>query len=601
MSTRFTGRIVGALADDASEPLEGARVRVYRIQNGTTAGKEDRLVAEAATDQEGAFELSLAPGEPLEVDVVLGDGAQVTLGTVETAAAARGPVEIRIPPERWAEILGTRLRRRIYGRITVCGTDQGVGGVKVSAFDSDCIQDDALGSDFTDAAGNYVIYYSEAQYKQTPLSPVINIDTPLSGADGPDVYMKIQTGGGDLLLDEASNVGRGPSRRNAPYIFKLDLCVKGEVKKPPQVATLPMFDRVGMYSILPADADFTAQGVTTAGQFAFTGTIPLRGVLPDGGEGEALEYRFTVRKYANPDGTGALGAAFPLDGDHIGATEIGTLVYLDYDHVNNAWLPQKSTPFYAGHPGNPTIVVHRPAALGGNVVVSVNTPIKAGGWIEVPRLDDLSFGGKGKFQSGTYLAQLDTRKLSHQEENLGALAAGQPVPVGQRAEPDVFQVTFHARKVSDASAASSSTLERISMINTTYTYVLHPNWAGGTVSKRGVVSVNVAEVVDGPNAGCGKVNNQVHVTYTVYHPFIRSAGVSFEGPVVVPGATHAVANGHLTSPDVPAPGLDGELFDFNGKPNCAYNVWLGATVELTSGWGQIIDGGINDHIAFCKG
>jgi hypothetical protein len=97
------------------------------------------------------------------------------------------------------------------------------------------------------------------------------------------------------------------------------------------------------------------------------------------------------------------------------------------------------------------------------------------------------------------------------------------------------------------------------------------------------------------------VNNQVHVTYTVYHPFIRTAGVSFEGPVPIAGATHAVPSGLLTSPDVPAPGVDGELFDFTGTPNCAYNVWLGATVELTSGWGQIIDGGINDHIAFCKG
>jgi hypothetical protein len=621
MSTRFTGKIVGSLENDVAEPLDGAQVRVYRIQGDAPAAttsqplaaetvqdKAHRLVAEAATDAQGGFALDVAPGEGLEVDVALaGDGdreaRQFTVARVDPAAVAKGGWEHRIATPEWIDIRRVGRRRRvIYGQITVCGTRQGVEGLKVSAFDSDCIQDDALGSDVTDGSGNYAIYYTEAQYKRTPLSPLINIDTPLSGNDGPDVYMRVQTSGGDVLLDEASSVGRGTARSDVPYSFRLDLCVKGEVHKPPTVATLPMFERVGVYSVLPADGHFTAAGLTTVGQFAFTEAVPLVGVLPDGGEGDALEYRFTAREYANADGTGALGASIALDGGFVGATEIGTLVYLDFDHATSSWLPQKSTPFYAGHPGNPQVTVHRPLGMGGDVAVPVNTPVKAGGWIEVPRLDELSFGGRGKFKGGTLLAELNTAALSHLEVNLGALAAGQPVPVGQRARPHVFELSFEARKTAAPHpTVSSSALQRISVINTTYTYVRHPNWAGGPVSSRGVVSMNVAEVLLGMGTACGKVDTEVHVTYTVYHPFIRSASVSFEGPVPVAGATVPVAGGLLTSPDVPAPGIDGQSFDLSAAPSCAYTAWLGATVELTRGNGQIWDGGISDHISFCKG
>jgi hypothetical protein len=63
-------------------------------------------------------------------------------------------------------------------------------------------------------------------------------------------------------------------------------------------------------------------------------------------------------------------------------------------------------------------------------------------------------------------------------------------------------------------------------------------------------------------------------------------------------------DGHASSPDpiVPVdPSLPNDhAFDFTASPSCAYVVWLGATLELTSGYGLIPDAGINDHVGFCK-
>ncbi len=625
MSNPFAGRLFGSLADDHSQPLADARVRVYRLQGDgppldpaepltpeVVQRKEKLLVAEAELDTQGGFALDLGDDQEVELDVRVAapgekEARQFTLTRLDAAALRRGSLEHAISPEVLKAIIFPR--RMIYGRITACGSQQGMAGLKVSAFDDDWIQDDALGSATTDASGNYVIYYTSAQYKRTPLSPFINVDTPLGADAGPEVYFRIE-GPAGTLLTEPSTRGSAPDRRNAAPIFRVDLCVTGKVEEPPVVLAVdPMFLRAGQYRVNPGHADFTATGLTGHGEgFAFTGAVALEGNLPDATAPTAMEYRFLAREYANPDGTGALGPAVELDETRLAPTQIGWLVYYDYHADTDSYVPE-STPFWAG--GAPAqVTVHRSAAHGGDVPVDVSTPIKAGGWIEVPRINNLVVGGTGRFEAWHKdMAILRTDTLTSQTIDLRtpapALVAGKPVPAGKRAAPHVFQITFQARKVGTVPVTLSNVLARISMINATFLYDVHPNWSGHPGDSRAVVSVNVKEVIDA-GGGCGKVNNLVNVLYTVYHPFISSPALSFEGPVPVPGSALPLgAGGHTSSPD-PIVAVDPTLpndhcFDFTANPNCAYIVWLGAILDLTSGYGRIANPGVSDHIGFCKG
>ncbi|HEX6039279.1 hypothetical protein [Longimicrobium sp.] len=625
MSTHFTGRLLGSLADDVAAPLAHARVRVYRLQGDAPPAdparplppeavqdKESRLIAEAQADGDGTFALELDEHPAVELDVRMaapggGEATQFTVARLDAAALREGRWEQRISPDVWKAIVG-RGTRIIFGRITACGTQQGMAGLTVRAFDSDCIQDDALGQATTDAGGNYVIFYTAAQYKKTPLSPLVNVDTPLGagGQQGPEVYFRIQ-GPAGTLLNEPGSRGRAADRANVPALFRADLCVTGEVRDPVRVDVDPMFLRVGQYKVNPVHNHFTPGGLTTAGEYAFTRSIPLEGNLPDATAAVAMEYRFLARAYANPDGTGALGPTIELNGTHLAQTQIGWLVYYDY-HADTDSYVSESTPFYAG--GAPAqVTVHRAAIHGGDVVVNVTTPIADDGWIQVPRINELHVGGRGRFEAWHKdMAVLNTAALTSQTIDLRnpapAHQAGKPVPAGKRAAPRVFQLTFQARKVGTVPPGLTNVLDRISMINATFQYDVHPNWSGHAGDGRAVVSVNVKEAVDG--GGCGKVSTLVNVLYTVYHPFIRTASLSFEGPVAVPGSTLAVGpDGHASSPDpiVPVdPAIpDDHVFDFSAKPNCAYVAWLGATLDLTSGYGRIIDAGITDHVGFCKG
>ncbi|MGF2075641.1 hypothetical protein, partial [Enterococcus casseliflavus] len=76
-----------------------------------------------------------------------------------------------IPSRLWCATLARLGLWVVCGRVTVCDTGQPVGGVTVSAFDRDWLQDDALGSAVTDVAGRYQLWYTAAQFSRTPWSP----------------------------------------------------------------------------------------------------------------------------------------------------------------------------------------------------------------------------------------------------------------------------------------------------------------------------------------------------------------------------------------------------------------------------------------------
>jgi len=367
----------------------------------------------------------------------------------------------------------------------------------------------------------------------------------------------------------------------------------------PPGSTIPLFTRVGQYHVDPvAYNDFTADGATMAGGYAFTGTIPLIGLLPDGSAPQPLEYRFRVAKYPGP------GPLQDVDAGMVAPTRIGELEYWAWDAAlpgPDKWV-LRSADYCVNNPAVATVTI--PQEFGADLVVSVNKPVKPGGWIEVPRENALFQGGVGRFVPQGGLVDLDTTKLSDQSFDLTVAApplplkAGDAVPVGQQAEKPTFQLVFEARIVAGA-AVSTNALAKIAISNTHYTYVRHPLWAPGPpVTNRTVASLDIAELIGPGGTGCNELSSHAHALFTAYHPYLGAVSVYLEGPGIPPPAPFALP------PPYPAGGAvsvaGGQDFNIGSLAPCAYIVWLEATVNLTSGYGLIGDATLTDHIAFCK-
>lgn len=354
--------------------------------------------------------------------------------------------------------------------------------------------------------------------------------------------------------------------------------------------TLPLFTHVGQYHVDPVYGDFAADGTTTAGGYAFTGTIPLVGILPDGTAAEAVEYRFRVGKHPGLAPQDVVGAM-------ITPTRIGQLQYW-YWHAPSLTWKVGSADYWVNNPGATATIPQ----LGPPLVVSVNTNVKAGGWIEVPRENDLSIGGAGRFvRSADGLANLDTTTLTNEVFDLRLPApgvkAGDSVPAGKRSEKPTYRIWFEARKVIGGAAVGANDLAKIALSNTTYTYTRHTEWAGGDVTTRTVCSLDIAELIAPGATGCDELANHVHALYTAYHPYLGAVSTYLVGPGVPPPAAFApaIASGEAAS------GPAGHDFDITALQPCAYVLWLDATVNLTGGYGLISGATTQDYIAFCKG
>jgi hypothetical protein len=353
----------------------------------------------------------------------------------------------------------------------------------------------------------------------------------------------------------------------------------------PPAPTIPLFTHVGQYKIT---TDFTLDGTTTVGNLAFTQTIPLIGIMPDGTAPEALEYRFRTEKY--PLGGGPQDVTTVM----IPASKIGELEYKEWDGVT--WITN-SADYWVNNPG---ATVNIKQQFGPDLVVPVNKDVKPGGWIEVPIENQLFNGGVGRFLPNTgILANLDTTKLTNEQFDLTVnapplpLSAGDSVPAVQRSEKPHFKIYFEARKVAGAVPVSSNNLDKIALSNTQYTYTRHLDWAGGVVTQILVLSLDVAELLAN---GCAPLETHVHALFTAYQPYLGACDVRIEGPGVPPPAVvnpPISADGEALSP------AGGQDFDITLLGPCAYILWLEATLRLTSGYGALY-GTFSDHIGFCK-
>ena len=360
----------------------------------------------------------------------------------------------------------------------------------------------------------------------------------------------------------------------------------------PQQETIPLFTKVGQYHVATSFNDFQPNGTTTVGGYAFSTTVNLNGIIPDGTAPDPLEYRFTYVNLAIG------GTPNPITGTKIPATSIiGQLEYYYWETSLSAWLVG-STDFYVN---NPAATVSIPQQIGPALSVVVDTDPDADGWIKVPRQNDLTQGGVGRFIPTGLLAQLDTTQLTYEPFDLTAagpglpVVAGVPVPAAQQSVKPLFQINFEARNVTTLASVGSNSLNVIALSNTEYKYSRHPDWAGSTVTLPPVVSLDIVEMQAGGCQPLGVNADTLHILYTTYHPYLGSYSVQFVGPAPLPA---------VTVPAIPADGdaysgAAGLAVDISMLVPCAYVVFLNANLNLTNG-DVVLYGTFQDFIAFCR-
>lgn len=261
------GKLFGYLSPTFKVPITKANVRLYRFEDDRQPSeikpkhaftilsekKIDRdnkfLVTETMTDQKGNFSVELGEaqnydGGPLRIDLCL---TEVPGQQTEKKASKPVQVTIAIEKPRWRKTKGcyeSDLRHRlhwrqmesildwmswrlIFGRVRDRGTNSPVSGAIVHAFDTDQrSEDDKLGQGITNEDGYFFISYSKSDFIDTfPME-----DTLFHFDAGPDIYFRVETSGGILLLEEPSSEGRRPDRMNAGPLFYETLYV-GETGK----------------------------------------------------------------------------------------------------------------------------------------------------------------------------------------------------------------------------------------------------------------------------------------------------------------------------------------------------------------------------------
>ncbi|MDO6517988.1 hypothetical protein [Zobellia uliginosa] len=242
------------------ETLTNTEIRVYKVQaeaedfhiekgklvvlsSKSVSQKAKHLIGSGYTDDEGNYNIPLSDrydGGPLEIDVVVtdkGKSKKVT-HTVQFTLRRLNPVwrknqegkefifnysfnfkfwnQVRTKLDIWS-IIG-HIRSKEDHKVPV-------KGVTVAAFDTDWINDDFLGSALTDSKGQFRIDYKGLDFKQTFLSPMIRVETPISSIPGPGVYFKIYSSEGVLLYEEDRNMGKTEERKNIPRCFDIDLYI----------------------------------------------------------------------------------------------------------------------------------------------------------------------------------------------------------------------------------------------------------------------------------------------------------------------------------------------------------------------------------------
>ena len=600
MSYIFKGKLCGYICAECPEPLSDITVRLYRNQSNQNVtalavanpkdtfdvlsdeairAKASSLIAEAKTDAEGRYSFTLNEkqygGEAFEIDIYCGNvphrkpsptpltPRQATLTTVQPMwrRMENGFVagwDYCIPNRQWCHF------RRLFGAWTICGkvtqcqTGAALSDIKVTAFDTDWLQDDDLGSAFTGADGKFRIDYLAIDFEQTPLSPFINFE--LFG--GPDLYFKVEAADGTVLLQEPSSKGREAGRQNAGPCFCVDLCVDTDPTPP---FNNPWFTHVGDFHIL---GDISgATGLTNSAVFAhggpgygFFGDLKLKGYCPKKspiGAPDPMQYRFLYVHPLNP------AVQVPITADKVFPVLVGSrLIQWDVTGSGLAWTFQSIYVEGSGATPDPTPTpVLPPGTPWGAPPPHVVVP-DANGWVKVDQnsLNGGFYGPLIRFIS-------DSAVPGGVAPNSGVGVA----PAVQKLGVDL-QIIFEAGPVG-AAATFSNSLPKIHV----------NNWDE-------VSLLDLTEFHGGGNR-CSQITTDLDIQYTADHELMAewSVGISSAAAFPIPV---------LPGGNVPRGGAGTQHINVSTWPACSYTVSLDTRRKLTDG--EVEDPTKPNSLTFCK-
>lgn len=606
----FRGRLCGYLCGECWEPLSSVTVKLYRsrasqnvaalavadtkdtfaiLDDEAVRAKASSLIAEVQADAEGRFTFELGDahkygGEAFEVDVYCGTvprrkpgvgppppPVQFSLTTLQpawrrTAAAAAAAWEYCLPYRLWCAIRARFGAWTICGRLTTCTNPLPIGGATVKAFDADWLQDDALGSDITDADGHFRIDYVTEDFEKTPLTPLINVEC----VSGPDLYFSVEYGGAPVMTEPRS-AGRTPARQNVGHCFCVELCTDQVPHTPPGgPETVPHWQRVDDFDIHPAApspaSSFSIEGYAggPAGSYVFGGGVPLRGNCPlrnAAAPANSLEYRFLIGEWTWPGGGDGDPAVLPslppaalVPVTQVLATLAGWVFY--NDGVN----PFASAPVY---------VSAADAVASGWIkvdgkVVSVPMAIGPPTTVTVSQANFLRYVDLIVMDSAAISAAHPVRMPA----GLPKADAGRSLTTAEQEPIRRYRLRFEVRDATTHVLVASDTLDSVILDN-----------------RPVVLALDLEELrVD----ACSPVSTAVHILYTVDHPHLRSFGLAISNnsggvhpPPAMPSGAFVppppTANyffrGGAGGPHVPA-GNGGFAVDVSADAPCAYRVVL---------------------------
>ena len=613
MKYTFKGSLCGSLCEDCTEPLDGIEVFLYLpwqkeriLENAIAKTKETfrivtkeeatarkgLLIATTKSDAQGNFEFAINEkygSTAFDIDFSCGtvprtpprpprrEPIQVHLTTIfpqwRMDRAQEGSFfqwEYCIPSKWWCYVRGFYFDAWVIcGHLRNCQTGVPIARASVTAWDADFITDDNLGTAITDSNGHFRIDYTSIQFKQTFLSPWLNVETDpgpsLTFQSGPDVYFKASIGGVTLIDETAKDC-----RNNVGYCLCVDLCTKIGDADDPNLPSIWVGIGREFYNSTgagPRDFDVNGYAGASSGKFALTGVIRLTGsAARNAVSGNPVEYRFLVSHVTTPNGgaphlIGNFSKIVGVTPNLFAPSLVATLVQIAFPN----------TPY---------------------AVISDQTDFDADGWFDINHAIERTLVNNGFTMGDLHLFAIwDEDTLIAM--NTYALTTGQfiPAPVVNAGTPvpgghipiekvairfEVREVVNKPANIFNAMPGNGKTLNSAIMNN------------NSMFMKLSIAELEVSGL-------CAPISGTVHAKYTVYHPHLASSSLhlkSNSGGVDkdISDALFLPLSGN-TNPAIEG-GANSNL-TLNDSPNdlirCTYSLKLWAQARLHNGdnaWGD---------------
>ena len=618
MKNIFKGTLKGFICEECSESLSNIDVLIYLpyrenivssavanpketfhyVSKEEAKARENLFVAKTTTDELGNFQFEIdekyANNSAFDVDFVCGTvppkfprprGGEpvqfhITTLVMEWSSSDIADFNIfdwkyTISSQWWCYIKGKLFDVwTICGQLLNCETNTPLPKVTITAWDADLITDDNLGSAITDSNGKFIIHYTSVKFKQTFLSPWINIETDpnaLTFQSGPDVYFKAIGDDGNIYINEKKD----EARKNVPYCLCVKLCSKVFVGDPnsnfPSAWT--GIGEAFSASFGSNSYDFDVDGFAGTGKYALSGVIRLTGQAAlKSASGRNLEYRFLISDTTTPN-----GGSNPADSSF--TKIIGVTPNLFYPSII-----AKLTKIISG-PSNNEIFVY-----------SDQSDFNSDGWFDANKSINRALINAGltpadltlyNFTDTDTLISLNTAALTtapNVPENI--VNAGISIPAGNKIPIEKVGIRFEIRE-------SITNLPITGNGKTLNSVVINNNPV--------FIKLSIAELET--NGQCTPISGDIHAKYTAYHPYLTSSSLHLnnnsytvnrdisDGILPLTGNTNIAVNEKFNN-----------NCKLNNPPNdmtrCTYSLKLYARARLHNGDSAWSDSGPVEQIFF---